>query len=1100
LSYTKNQKEAVLFNDGNLLVSASAGSGKTKVMVDRLIRLISEERANLQEILAVTFTELAAEEMKEKIREALIEKINDGKENLRSSLVEISNADISTMHSFCAKLIRRYFFEVGVSVDFEIIEKEEAEELKRRVIDQLFYELYEQKNANFLHLSECFNSKRKDKSFRETVLTIFDDASAEEDFDAFLDESVYNYTKRGFDYFKEKSQNYFKERLNEYKKEFIILKNELEENCLVERLTIVKNILVNIEEMLSLTLFDYCAFSNYKTETARKKIPEELKYLNEKFKSLKGSFQEFVVEKLSVYKSEEEEKKAFYGAQKTTESLVELVKTFRKTYAEEKKKLNKLDFNDLEHFALEILKNEKVKEDIQQKYKYIFIDEYQDTNGIQEAILNRLSNDNLFMVGDVKQSIYAFRGCNHKIFQEKMEKFNKKGEGLINLNHNFRSSTAVINFVNKVFTGKMTEEDFGINYEDASLISGGLYLDENKVEHFGEAELFILPYKAKEKEEKKVSVYNLLEEVKERSEEDEEVDLVVGLIREKLGQNFYDVKEKRERPIEYKDVVVLARSRNAFFQKLSKALIENGIPVCFDAKSKIADYPEINVLINLLRFIDCAKSDIPLAFTLKKVWKLTDDELYEIRKGCSDKKYFYQSCLAYKEKKNDLAKKLTEFYEYFEKIRFLADFIGAKKIIEKVIEDCGFEYTLLSSPFGKNKLKNVEAFLDEGVKNNLFLSVREFLEKIDNMEETSVFSASSENAVRIMTIHGSKGLEFPVVIVPNLNKTFNVQDVRDKVLFDREFGLGVKNYDKEDRSVSSTILTRFIKEDIILKNKKEELKLFYVALTRAKYCLYLTATLKKEQKYPISIGSSYYDFVYFLDGKESEKKVIERTGAKENEFVAMGKPNNDLKEKYKENLLFSYKEDYTLPLKTSVTKSLTMDRLEEEYKIPLVFAEEEVKEKGVLMHRFLEHCIFEESALKNLERMLKDGVFTKEESELLDLPALEKLLNSQLIKEIKEYKKYPEKWFIMEVPAKLLKDTTSNDNILVQGIIDLLCIKGDEVIILDYKYSQKDKDGLIKTYKKQLDLYALAVERSLNKKVIKKAIVSLRNSEVIEID
>ena len=351
-----------------------------------------------------------------------------------------------------------------------------------------------------------------------------------------------------------------------------------------------------------------------------------------------------------------------------------------------------------------------------------------------------------------------------------------------------------------------------------------------------------------------------------------------------------------------------------------------------------------------------------------------------------------------------------------------------------------------------------------------------------------------------MTMHGSKGLEFPVVVLPNLNKTFNVQELRDKVLFDREYGLAVKSYDLENRSVSSTILTKFIKNQITLNSRKEELKLFYVALTRAKNELYLTATLKKEQKPVIGLGSSYYDFIYGLEGEETTAETIFKSKPEENEEIVIGKADETLKEIYKKNLLFTYKGD-NLPLKTSVTKSLDSSSSHEDYEIPTIFLEEDVKEKGTLMHRFLEHALLEDERVSfQLENMLTEGVFTKEESELLDITVLENLLKSSIFKDIKDYKKYPEKGFIIELPAKELTDTDSEDKILLQGIIDLLCIKGDEVIILDYKYSYKDKDALIKTYKKQLDLYQIAVEKALNKKVIKKALVSLRKGEVIEID
>ena len=288
MTYTKEQEQAVFFDNGNLLVSATAGSGKTRVMIDRLIRLIKEGKTDLNGILAVTFTELAAQEMREKIKNVLINEINNGNEFLKYQLMDVNTADISTIHSFCAKLIRQYFFEVGVSGDFEIIDSEEAENLKNQVITQLFYELYENKEEYFLTLTECFAEKRKDGKLKQIVLSLFENCSAEEDPDYFLNESLKNYTERGFDYFAKKIHKNCINRLKGYKAELVKLKGELLHPELKNRKAIVEDILVDVNVMLSKkSLFDYYVYSNYKTATASTRISEESKELNERFKSLK---------------------------------------------------------------------------------------------------------------------------------------------------------------------------------------------------------------------------------------------------------------------------------------------------------------------------------------------------------------------------------------------------------------------------------------------------------------------------------------------------------------------------------------------------------------------------------------------------------------------------------------------------------------------------------------------------------------------------------------------------------------------------------------------------------------------------------------------
>ena len=418
ISYTEEQKKAIMRDKGNILVSASAGSGKTFVMIERLIRLITEEKTDVENILAVTFTQLAAQEMKTKLADALTKKISDGdisdkeRTRLKEQLADVPMASVSTFHSFCQDLIRNYFFEAGVDALFKISDETQSEILKRKAIDELFEELYEANDEGFKKVLRTFIKYRNDESVKSIIVSLYDffqdEAYPEERQQHALD----MYTEDGFKIIKAACFSQYREIFNSYKLSFGRLKESFEALNAEKTVTAIDILQRYAEQIASAKdVFEMASMCNGISLSLPKFSPasEDEEILKEKLKKTKSAFIDEAKELKAAYDKDEScYLEEILGMRPVAEKLIQLVREFGKRYSAVKKEENVLDFSDLEHYALNLLQNEKVRKTVTDRYEYIFADEYQDTNGVQEEILSKITNDNLFMVGDVKQSIYAY--------------------------------------------------------------------------------------------------------------------------------------------------------------------------------------------------------------------------------------------------------------------------------------------------------------------------------------------------------------------------------------------------------------------------------------------------------------------------------------------------------------------------------------------------------------------------------------------------------------------------------------------------------------------------------------------------------------------
>ncbi len=1119
-SMTKEQQRAVFFDKGNILISASAGSGKTHTMIERVKRLILSGQVDVDQILAVTFTEMAAADMKEKLKKALSDSADLDRKRIYKQLSLIPTADISTLHAFCARLIRSYFFAVGLSPDFNILDEADAKVMRLDSIDKTFKEFYDEGEDWFYTIVDRQASARSDRALKELVLSCYAFCDSEQNPFELMDKFLSEYTEENF----EKLLSNYKTDLDNHLK--VLLSQLTNAHLLLEKSGVEKGaeftkvVIADLEQIISSKdiyvikkpLESFGARLNFE-----RKLTEEQEELKQIVKSCRDKFKKIIAKfDKHVYENKDKDLLRLNSAKEHTQMFVNILKRFSQVYANEKREENLLDFNDLEHFALQILQDEKIREDIKKKYKYIFIDEYQDTNGVQESIMTQLASDNLFMVGDVKQSIYGFRGCRPEFFANKFESMQMNGQEVLTLNHNFRSSKAVIDMVNQIFSYSMTKEFFGIDYKNTSkLIGGGVY-PEDKV---GRATLHLLEKAEKEDAEEELPrVYNILEEIKKPKEQKDNniASLITKIINEELGKTYYDPKDKCEKKITYSDIAILTRNKNnGYVESLVSSLIKHGIPIVSDVKEKICDFSEIAMVVNALKLVDCFNQDIPLANTLiSPIGNFTDEDLATIVCAFSDTDFarnnrqwsFIDAYGYYLENENNqLSTRLKEFNEYFANLRFIADFVGAQGVLNKLIDDKDLTSYLFAEHNGNKKVARLNRLINATISGGKLLTVKEFLDKVNSSPDSLDFTeGGEEDAVKLMTIHASKGLEFPVVIVCGLERNMNTEDEYGDLLLSRKHGLAFKCFDDQNRSKDETLIRGVIKEELARERVREELRLFYVALTRATYSLHLTVEgdiAKRKEKF--AGADKFIDYVpnslptqiHTLDG------LTFTQWNKDVQKVIIGQVDKDVADKMKRQFEYRYAfmEETLLPLKLGVT---SVSQNDDAQVVHLLFDEPTPdKERGIIAHKILEKYDFnsKKDLFEQVGDMIKCGTLIQTQADSVNLTRIQNAIKSGGLDCLKEYKLFREKAFLVGVPANKIIATNSDETVVLQGIIDLLAIDKEGAIIVDYKYSSLDKNSLKVQYHKQLELYAYATEKVLKKKIKKMIIVNLFTGETVEI-
>ncbi|ERJ11551.1 helicase-exonuclease AddAB subunit AddA [Haloplasma contractile] len=872
--WNDGQWQAIYEQGNNILVSASAGSGKTSVLVERTIQKVlnDEEEASVDELLILTFTENAAKEMKQRLRDKLKEAYYKDPTNkhLRKQLSKLGTAQISTFHSFCNAVIKKYFYIIDAEANFKIADDVELTLIQDEVLESLFDDLYEEENDAFLRLVKRFTSETNDQALKKVVLDLYTKARTAPFKDTWFDSITAFYDVNEtldswglFKYVKEEMIELIQEAKYNFKKakeiaeldEYTDAYKDVYEDDVHLATTIEDKVNTSFNELV--TFFNNGGLSyeklNYPRGKDKELINKHLKEIINKYRKEGKDLLGKIKNQFCAFKEQTHIKFLHHNKEILTD-LIGLVKQFETRLDQAKKDRNLLDFADLEELTLEILYTENGDNEAtryyRDRFKEIMIDEYQDTNKMQETIISIISNRNVFMVGDVKQSIYSFRNAEPSIFQDKFmtyqDESNENGT-LINLNMNYRSRGTVLEYINAIYSQLMDLQVGEAKYDDLAKLNCGA-TDYPLVSH-PTIELSIL---------EKNSINDELDE-----DDLEQVEIEAHYIARKIkalvneGVEVYDRKLEKMRPIRYRDIVILSRSYSSQ-EAFDEIFREYDLPFLSSDLKGYFDSIEVMTVISLLKVIDNPLQDIPLVAILRSpMFNIDERELASIR-ALAKRDYFYDNITEYIKSGDN--KELVEKLRTFKiKLNEWREFIKNEPISEllfDVYQSTNYYDFVTGLYGGKQRQANLDLLYDrarqfEDITSNSLYKFIHLIDVIrDQNKDLSVARTVSENEdfIQYMSIHKSKGLEFPVVFIANLGKGYNYRDEAGDYLIDKDFGVALKYFDLERRVKYDTLY------QLLLKNKKrnsllsEELRLLYVALTRAKEQLYLVGSVKDIEK------------------------------------------------------------------------------------------------------------------------------------------------------------------------------------------------------------------------------------------------------------
>lgn len=898
VSWTTEQQQVIDLRNRNILVSAAAGSGKTAVLVERIVKIITDKNhpVDIDHLLIVTFTNAAAAEMRERIGNAIEKALDEqpGDEHLLRQLTLIHNAQITTIDSFCLYVVRNHFHEIDLEPNFRIGDEGELKLLREDVLGRVLEQNYEEPSEAFSDFVEGYASGRTDAALNEMILQLYEFSRSypwpEKWLDSFV--GIYRIENREeldrAEWLAPLTQNirFVLKDCEQLLKQALAVTQQDDGPYMYEKA--VRSDLEKYESLSKLTSFSELsgALSDIKYDRLASSRgfegdPDKLELV----KSLREQAKD-VVKKLCkqyFFCSPEMMIGQLERTEPMLEEVVRLTKQFAEEFAAAKRRKNLVDFHDVEHFALQILVDEetekakKTAEEFRDTFEEIMIDEYQDSNEVQETLLRSISREergenNIFMVGDVKQSIYRFRLARPELFMKKYDSYSLEESTTqrIDLHKNFRSRAEVLACTNDIFYKIMARSLGNVEYDaEAALYPGASYpvsadftpeilLADSNDELLEDTELT---------DKKTLEAKIVAEEIKHLMKTQPVTDKAAGTLR----------------AAHYSDIVILLRSLSGWADSLVEVLNENGIPAHTVSSTGYFSTVEVQTVLSMLRLLDNPRQDIPMAAVLRSPMAgLTDEELavlrledgsvpfheavlelaeglyeeggqIEISNSEEDQK---QGRNADEKTENHIEItahwKLLKFYKKYKQLRQLVPDTPIHELIEIILRETGYGHYVAAMPAGNRRTANLNMLLEKAAayEKTSYKGLFHFVRYIDELQKYDVdfgeadMVGENEDVVRIMSIHKSKGLEFPIVIVSGMGKNFNKQDTRSKMVLHPELGIGLDYMDGKKRIKSPTIAKKAIAKQIDLENLGEELRVLYVALTRAKEKLILTGTLK----------------------------------------------------------------------------------------------------------------------------------------------------------------------------------------------------------------------------------------------------------------
>ena len=1009
--WTKEQEDAIYMEGSNIIVSAGAGSGKTAVLSERVLRKV-KKGVNIDELLILTFTKAAATEMKERIRKKI-----SNEPNLKEQLDKIDNAYITTFDSYALSVLKKYSHLLNISRNVSIIEQSIIDLKKQEIIDNLFESLYKEKNEGFLRLINTFCTK-DDNEMKRYIIDINNKLDLLYNKEKYLMEYINIYF----------NDTFINEKINEY------------EELLLDKLSIINNYIAELEELVDSEYFEkvnnnigeLLISNNYEDIKANiNTLPTLPKGSDEEVKLLKDKISITLKElnSLCIYKDKNEIKDSIYKTKDITITIIDIITRFDKEIIKYKFDIDAFEFVDIAKMAIKILEqNKSVREEIKNGFNEILIDEYQDTNDLQDIFISYIENNNVYMVGDIKQSIYRFRNANPNLFKEKYNNYSKKLGGIkIDLNKNFRSREEVLSNINLIFDAIMDDNIGGAEYSKTHrmIFGNNTYNNEGKINHSNDIE--ILNYAFDKKNEYK--------------KEEIEAFIISNDIKKKI-ENKYQVFDKdtlQIRDIKYSDIVILM-DRSTNFNLYKKIFEYLNIPLTIYKDESITDSIDISIIKNLFNLI--------LNKTINQSFKYS----------------FISILRSYLFNKND-----NEIFNYFLNNNFkdcelmaLINTINGnistpKELLLEIIDKFNFYEKIITVGDVRKHIVVLDYLIDiadklteMGYTNEDFYNYLEQI--IDKKYDINFNSDKNETGVKIMTIHKSKGLEYHICYYSGLYSKFNNSDLKENFIYDNNYGLIVPYF---DNGIRNTIYKALLKKKYVKDEISEKIRLFYVALTRAKEKMIIVSPTIEDLDTNDKIVSNNLRLSYtsFLDIINSIKKRISLYIKNiDLENIGLTKKYNYIK---KNNILEKLEVvNEKLDICELKFKKQLIENKHFSKAIHKLLTYEEIKniDLGKAFHSILENIDFKNPNYDNLNNYKRNIV--------------EKFINNNIFNDsINIYKEY-----------EFIYDIDSNE---YHGIIDLLVEYKNEFKIIDYKLKNTNDDA----YLKQLNGYKNYIESISNKPV-----------------
>lgn len=998
---TNEQKLAVDKENTNIIVSAGAGSGKTFVLSERVIRKL-KSTCNINEILILTFTNKAAGEMKDRIRS----KIKDTK-GLEKQLTLINNSYITTFDSFSLSIVKRYGYLLNLDKDISIGNGALLTLEQKKILDEIFDELYEINDDKFLDLIDKFTTKN-DTTLKEEIIKISNLLDLKYNKEEYLKNYIESYYSDSF------IDNILDDYLSLINSNIISLKSMFNEYDLLVDNSNIKDyyMLFNASNYEEIKKALETTKKPFKTNEDSKELVEDIKKNIEKLKFL------------TRFASCSEVKNSLLSTKDYIEVIIDIILKLDKRFNEYKRNNKCYDFSDIAKLAITLVKDYKeVKEELTKSFKEIMIDEYQDTSDLQEDLIKEISNNNVYVVGDIKQSIYRFRNANPYLFKEKYDLGSKELDIFkIDLTNNFRSRGEVVENINKIFSKIMLDEVGGANYsEDHIMLSGNKdYKNINGQDN----NLEVVCY-----EYTKDDIY---------SKDEIEIFYVAQDIKKKI-ENKYQIYDKKIglRNVEYSDFAILLDRSNKF-DLIKKIFLYFNIPVTKYSSSNVTDSTELLLIKNIITLILKRRDNIVdidfkysfLSIARSYLFEYSDDEIFEM---------IY---------KNNYSSSLIDIID---SIVLKLDYLSLKEIIYEIIDSFLFyeKFSLVGDI--KNRINYLLSIIDfsDTIANNSN-SIIDLKNYIDSLIEKKVKIEikdveDSFKGVNLMTIHASKGLEFPICYFFNLDSKFNIQELNSKFLFSNKYGI-ISPYYKE--GIGSTILKDLLKEDYLKEEISEKIRLFYVALTRCREKIIMVAPVINNELNNILTAKSFMDFL-----KYSKKEIETYVNMLDKEKLNLTKEYdviNKVNFKNKINIQTKKIESIDLVIPNSVKEHKRVSKTTSLLISKSIF---DNMKFGTLIHEMFEYIDFKNPRLDLIEnKQIRDRI-----SKFITYIKPDKIINT--------YKEYEFKYF--------------EDNLEINGIIDLIIEYEDKYYIVDYKLKNIDEEAYIR----QLTIYKNYLSKITNKKI-----------------